>query len=419
MPISLDFSHKYEPLFHTKARYIHLWGGRGRGGSFTGTQYFLHLITQPEYFRGYIMRDIAEDIRESLWRDFKDRVEEAGLEDQFSLNDSQMSAVYHPTGNVILSKGFKKSSSKRTAKLKSIAGATHVLIEEAEEIEEDDFKQLDDSLRTKKGNIQIIQIFNPPSKNHWIWKRWYNLVDSVTDPTIPQGYYRAVARSVNNLLSIFSTYRDNLRNLNDSFIKNLESYTDEYKMTIVEGLISEGARGRIYKGWKHIEQMPNLYEKYYGLDWGFNAPVAVVECETHNQDLWIEEKVYEPGLTNDLLSQRMEDMGISKYAPIYADSANPKDIEDMQKMGWNIIAARKGPGSVVAGIRFISKYNVHATENSTNLWLENENYKWRVDQHKMPKDEPEDKFNHLMDALNYAQDHIKENAGMTSGWGAH
>lgn len=354
------------------------------------------------------MREISEDIRESLWRDFKDRVDEAGLYEDFSLNESQMSATYIPTGNILLSKGFKKSSSKRTAKLKSLAGATHVLIEEAEEISEEDFNQLDDSLRTIKGNIQIVKIFNPPSKNHWIWKRWYNLVDSKTDESIPEGYYRAVPKSARNLLSIFSTFRDNIRNLAESFIENLNRYTGEYAMTMVEGFVSEGVRGRIYKGWKVITEMPGLYTKFYGLDWGFNAPVALIECEYHNQDLFVKEVIYEPGLTNNALSQKMLDFNIPTSSIIYADSANPKDIEDMQAKGWNITAARKGPGSVESGIRFIKGYNVYLTEDSVNFWSENENYKWRLDQHKMPLEEPEDKNNHAMDALNYATDYIKE-----------
>lgn len=404
--ISLEFSHLYQPLFTTKARYIHLWGGRGRGGSFTGTQYLLHLITQPEYFRGYLMREVAHDIRESLWRDFKDRIEEADLSESFILNESQMSAVYIPTGNTLLSKGFKKSSSKQTAKLKSIAGATHVLIEEAEEIAEEDFMQLDDSLRTTKGQIQIIGIFNPPSKNHWIWKRWYNLIESGIE-----GFYKAIPKAGNTLLSIFSTYKDNLKNLHESFISNLQAYTGEYFYTMVEGLISEGVRGRIYKNWIPIVEMPGLYTKFYGLDWGFNAPVALIEIEAHNQNAWIEEKIYEPGLTNDRLSHRMEDLGIPKNANIYADSAEPKDIEDMRKLGWNIYPAKKGPGSVVAGIRFIMKYNIHYTEKSTNLVFEYENYKWRQGAHKLPIDEPEDKNNHLLDALNYGMDDIREGHG--------
>jgi phage terminase large subunit len=408
MRISLEFSGLYKPLFQTKARYIHLWGGRGRGGSFTGTQYFLHLVTQDEYFRGYLMREIQADIRESLWRDLKDRIEEAELADDFVLNESQMSALYIPTGNVILSKGFKKSSGKQTAKLKSIAGATHVLIEESEEISEEDFQQLDDSLRTLKGNIQIIQLFNPPSKQHWIIKRWYNLIDNLVDASIPEGFFRAIPKSVDNLLSIFSTYKDNIQNLHESFIANLKSYTGEYFYTIVDGLVSEGVRGRIYKGWVPVKAMPKLYTKFYGLDWGFNDPVALVECEVHNNNLWVEQKIYLPGITNNQLSRLMLDAGIKKNAPIYADSAEPKDIEDMKRLGWNIIPAKKGPGSVLAGIRFIMKYKVQYVETSTDLVFENENYKWRLGQNKLPLDEPEDKHNHLMDALNYAMDYIRD-----------
>jgi len=408
--LSLEFSKIYRPLFTTKARYIHLWGGRGRGGSFTATQYYLHLITQPQYFRGYIMREILGDIRESLWRDFKDRIEEAGIDDQFELNETKMSAVHVPTGNVLLAKGFKKSSGKQTAKLKSIAGATHVLIEEAEEISEDDFKQLDDSLRTVKGQIQIIQIFNPPSKRHWIWKRWYNLVDTDIVDEEGSSYYRAEPKADPSLLSIFSTFKDNIKNLNASFIANLLAYTGEYLYTVVMGLISEGVRGRIYKGWTPVTEMPGLYSKFYGLDWGFNDPVALIEVEAHNDESWLDEKVYERGWSNQQLSDRMDELDISRSAPIYADCASPKDIADMQERGWNIIPCIKGPGSVQAGIRYLKGRKVYATERSKNLWIENQEYKWKEDRNKEPTDEPVDKNNHLMDAANYAHDDIREAA---------
>lgn len=407
MAISLEFSGLYKPLFTTKARYIDLMGGRGRGGSFTGTQYYLHLITQPEYFRGYFMREIAGDVRESLWRDFKDRIEEAGIESDFDLNETTMTAIYRPTGNVVLSRGFKKSSGNRTAKLKSLAGATHVMIEEAEEIGELDFRQLDDTLRTKKTeNIQIIRIFNPPPKNHWIWPRWYNLI-----PAHIEGYYFATPKDDPQLLSIHSTYLDNLTNIHKSSLETWRSYEQsdpEYFFTIIMGLVSEGVRGRIYKHFQPIKELPDLYPKFYGLDWGFNDPVALVECETHNKTLWAQEKIYESGMTNVDLSKRMSDLGISRHAPIYADSAEPKDILDMRRLGWNVIAAQKGADSVRNGIKFIKDYDVFVTENSLNLWKESENYKWRLDQYKMPTNEPEDSNNHLMDALRYAMDKVKK-----------
>lgn len=409
--VSLEFAELYEPLFFTKARYIDLWGGRGRGGSFTGTQYYLHLITQPEYFRGYLMREIAGDVRESLWRDFKDRIEEADLLDQFSINETAMSAVYLPTGNMVLSKGFKKSSGNRTAKLKSLAGATHVLIEEAEEIAKFDFNQLDDTLRTKKvENIQIIRIFNPPSKNHWFWDK-YNLIPCEE----PKDYYRAVPKQDPSLLSIFSTYYDNIGNIHESSIQSWESYKEtdpEYYYTIIRGLISEGVRGRIYKHFQHIKTMPNEYPKFYGLDWGWNDPVALVECENHNKKIWVNELIYQSGITNEELSNKMKDLGISRTAPIYADSAEPKDIEQMKRLGWNVKASVKGADSVRNGIKFLQQMEVFVTENSLNLWKESEKYRWRLDQYKKPTDEPEDKDNHLMDAIRYAMDKIKKPSGL-------
>lgn len=399
---SLEFSTKYKPIFNTRARYIDLWGGRGRGGSYTGTQYALHLLTCPDYFRGYFMREIFSDIRESLWRDFKDRIEENEtlLEEDFDFNEGQMTARYIPTGNMIISKGFKKSSGNRTAKLKSLAGATHVFIEEFDEISHADFNQLDDSLRTTKGNIQVVRIFNPPPKGHWVWKTNYTL----TDHPEFKGYYQAIPKNDPSHLSIHSTYRDNLANLNQSFIHKLLTYQSndpDYYAIMVEGLISEGKKGRIYRNWQSWATMPGAYEKFYGLDFGFaNDPVALVECEHHNQNIWLEEKIYEVGMLNSELSARMKSLGIPKSAKIYADSAEPKDIEDLRRMGWNVIKSEKGP--IKSGIAYVMEYNVTVTEGSKNLWREVENYCWALDQEKNPTNDPRDEYNHLMDAIRYA-----------------
>jgi len=220
--MTLEFNEIYEPLFFTNARYIHIWGGRGRGGSHTATNYFLHLATQPEPFRGFLMREVHKDIRESLWRDLMDRVDDADVTTEFSIKDGEMSAECIENGNSIKSKGFKKSSAKQTAKLKSIAGATHIIVEEAEEISEEDFKQLDDTLRTTKiKNIQVILVFNPPPKDHWIWRRWYNLSES----HVP-GYFTATPKTDGQLLSIFSTYKNNEQNLSKSFIQNQLKYKE-------------------------------------------------------------------------------------------------------------------------------------------------------------------------------------------------
>lgn len=410
--MALKLNKLYLPLLSTKARYIHLWGGRGRGGSHTATDYFLHLQMHMPYFRGYFMREVFGDVRESLWRDYQDRIEENETisESWFNLQQNPMVSEYLPNGNTIISKGFKKASSKQTAKLKSIAGATHILVEEMEEIDEMDFNQMDDSLRTTKGEIQIVGIFNPPHKNHWLIRRWYNLFPAEDFyGSEYKGYYVAMPKTDDSLLSIHSTYLDNRKNINETTVHNFERYKEtnfEYYATIVKGLVSEGARGVIYKNWKpctlaEFRSLP--YESFYGLDFGFsNDPAALIEIKAHNDTLWKHEVFYERGLTNPDIVAQFEANSIPTSAEIYADSAEPKSIAELQQMGYNVLPAVKGPDSIEAGVKFIlSKENFY-TECSTNLIMEKDNYTYALDANKEPTRRPIDKYNHLMDADRYA-----------------
>jgi phage terminase large subunit len=172
----------YAPLFKENSRYFILMGGRGGGRSTVASQYALAKLKSAEYFRCAIMRYILGDIRNSIYREITDRAEENGIEDELDINTGIMSIV--SGSNSINAVGFKKSSSDQKSKLKSLASYNTVIIEEADEIPEEDFMQLDDSLRTIKGDIKIILLLNPPAKNHWIIKRWFKLV-----PSEQKGFY--------------------------------------------------------------------------------------------------------------------------------------------------------------------------------------------------------------------------------------
>jgi phage terminase large subunit len=413
MVIRQKFNICFAPVFTTKARYIHLWGGRGRGGSHFGTDYYLHKITQPDYFRGYFMREVFTDVRQSLWRDFNDRIDDNDTVDDklFKMQDVSMSAEYIPTGNTITSRGFKKSSGKQTAKLKSIAGATHVCVEEMEEIDELDFNQLDDSLRTTKAtDIQILGIFNPPHKDHWIIRRYYNLIPAETIHGADfVGYYVAVPKQDPLLLSIHSTYLDNLANINSTTAANFENYRNtnfEYYCTMIKGLVSEGMKGVIFRNWKPItlaeyNELP--YTEFYGQDFGFsNDPAALAGIKHHNNKLFVRKHIYNIGLTNPDLSNRYTALGLSRSSEVYADSAEPKSIEELRRLGWNIKESVKGADSIRAGINFLQSMEVYYVETDTELVYEKNNYRWALDAQKNPTDKPEDKNNHLMDAIRYA-----------------
>lgn len=414
----LRFNRIFSPVFTTKARYIHIWGGRAAGRSHFGTAYFLFLITQPQYFRGAFLRHVFGDIRTSLWQDFKDRVAESQYnEEDFDFNESQLTVSYRPTGNTIISKGFKKSAGNRSAKLKSLAGITHVMCEEADENSEQDVNKLDDSIRTDKiDNIQIIFLYNPPSKNHWLMKRFFTMVDAgLTDDTgEPIPYFRAVPINTPDVLAIHCTYKDNIRNLNAKTIakyeaygnKNSQFYNQEMFYVDVLGLVPEGARGRIYRNWQPVsfEFFRSLpYTSYYGLDFGFSGdPCALVEIKSHNNMNFYHEIIYETDLTNPQLARLMRIRGVPTNAEIFADGAEPKSIQELKDLGFKKIKpAEKGKDSVVFGIKQVSAMQNYATTTSTHIWHETEEYVWELDDNGQPTSVPVDRENHGMDAIRY------------------
>lgn len=438
--IEFKFKYQYSPLFKTNVRYYDLMGGRGRGGSYAGTDYFLYLITRKKYFRGCFLRQMLGDVRQSLFQDFKDRIDEnptLRIED-FDINETMMTVVYRPTMNSIISKGVNKSSG-RTAKLKSLAGVTHVLIEEADELGREDFDQLDLSLRTTKvDGVQIIRIFNPPGKSHWIWDD-YVLTDAPDEmykgflPKKGQQYFIATPKTTANLVCIFGTYHDNLLFLDKSTVEKFEAFklkNTEYYYTIVLGLISEGEKGRVFMGWKSITNA--LFndvdaKSIFGLDFGLASPAGLVEVKFVKNNMYVREQNYDP-LTNKEIAIKLCELGVD-HQSIVADSAEPHSIgklrngwemheldEDADKVkegetikarfrqlinGFNIYPATKGPGSVKAGISALKDLNIFVVEDSKNLWEEYRNYKWALDKNKDPTEEPIDQFNHLIDPMRY------------------
>jgi len=427
------FNRIYKPVFTTNCRYIDAWGGRGRGGSHFGTELFLFHLTQPKYFRGFFVRQTLNDIRDSLWRDFRDRVKQHCddgelREVDFHFNDNEMRCVYLPTGNMIGSKGVKADGG-RTAKMKSLAGASHVLIEEADEVGEEDFDQLDLSLRTVKAdNVQIIRIFNPPGKTHWIW-RDYVLTDSAqlgvdANGKLIKGYFEAKPKTSSGVLSIFSTWRDNAKNLQQSTKEKYESYKTkkpEYYWTIVRGLISEGMKGRVFSGWQSItNDFFNSIDarSIFGQDFGSGSPAGLVECKIVGTKIYIRQQNY-VGATEKELGVLYCRLGL-KDQVIIGDSAEPLTIGKLRRgwqrhelsaeeaesyggllKGWNIFGAIKGPGSIKTGIDRLKDYEVFVTEDSSDLWNEYREYRWALDKNKNPTDEPEDANNHLIDPIRY------------------
>jgi phage terminase large subunit len=437
-----------KPLFTENFYECDIWGGRGRGGSHNMTLYALFSMVTSTYFRGYFVRAIQGTVRDSLWQDFKDRIQEVSeLNDydyfkDFKLIDTDMTAVYLPNGNSIKSKGFKASSKSNTANMKSIAGATHVMIEETEEVGQEEYNKLADSLRTIKAPVKIIRSWNAPPKEHWLVKDYYDLMESGEE-----GYYKLKSKNLPNHLSIFGTYKDNIKNLDPNTIARYERYKltqPRYYFNQIRGLVCDGGDSKVYYGWKRISTEEFIAidgVEAYGLDFGDTAPTALTHVKYKDGAFYRRELMYKPLRTlnlqhkeylkkirdtiqsqpedeqnniwskhRGLLSYVFSEMGVDKNMLMFCDPAQKGLIIELRQAGFNAIGAKKDKA---ANINFINRGLNYYTEDSPNMENEYNGYYLETDINKVPIDGKPIKGNdHLMEAQEYGCRGLKDSYGI-------
>ena len=160
--------------------------------------------------------------------------------------------------------------------------------------------------------------------------------------------------------------------------------------------------GLIYRNWGTIGTIPTEAQLIgMGLDFGFtNDPTACVLVYRYNGELIIDELLYHKGYTNQDIAQYFTQSGINKSVSIVADSAEPKSIEELRRMGWRVEGANKGKDSILNGIDILKRFRFSVTSRSSNLIKELNAYKWK-EKDGNATNVPIDSFNHGMDALRY------------------
>jgi phage terminase large subunit len=164
--------------------------------------------------------------------------------------------------------------------------------------------------------------------------------------------------------------------------------------------------GLVLRRWSICEEIP-LGAKFLGrgMDFGFtNDPTTAIDVYLQNGELWLDEVLYEEGLTNADIDKRLlvEDPA-SRKLRLIADSAEPKSIEELRRLGYSRIeGAMKGPDSIRNGLDILKRYHLNVTRRSVHLRKELANYKWRVDRATgKATNEPVDAFNHCIDPVRY------------------
>jgi phage terminase large subunit len=202
------------------------------------------------------------------------------------------------------------------------------------------------------------------------------------------------------------------------YLAALDAIPDETAKLIYRFGIWAAPKGQIYK-WRTDRPLPvPCDEIVYGLDFGYSVnPSALIRIHRKADEFYVEELVYENKLTNQDLGMKMRNLNVRPLDYVYADSAEPKSIDEINSMGFNVLPAPKGADSVRSGIDFLRSQKIFVLAGSSNIIKELSTYKWKVDKNDDPLPEPV-KFNdHALDAIRYAIfSHIKAAAtyiGMT------
>lgn len=274
-------------------------------------------------------------------------------------------------------------------------------LNEVMEISYEAWKQL-----TQRTSELRILDWNPSMSHHWVFER-------------------IMKRPPSEYTYCHTTYLDNPF-LSAGQVAEIESTrptpenlargtADEWHWTVY-GLGKRGRRqGQIYTLWDVVEEFPGRMDcqRYgFGLDFGFSLdPSTLIECGLFQEDVWLRQKIYETELlvTRNIskpsvpsIQSRMEELEIDKTVKIYADSAEPGSIRDLQLTGFNLVPAEKGADSVNHGIDLLRRRRIHVDISSIDLQRELENYVWKKRlSDGVYLDEPEDKWNHALDAVRY------------------
>lgn len=344
------------------SRYTVVRGGRGSAKSFHVSAYLLTLTYKPGEVILYT-RYTMTSAKRSIIPEFQEKMDLMQCGNDFV--SSENTITNRLTGSRIIFSGIKTSSGNQTAALKSITGLTVWVLDEAEEMMSSrDFDKIDDSIRKKDGSNRVFLVFNTDrvDKQHWIYKRFFQ-----------SGEYE-------NATYIHTTYLDNIKNLDTSFLQKVDLIKREDPEFYEVNYLGEfpTLRDVVFpKGFKTYEAEPENFDwQGIGGDFGFvDSPSTAILVTKHKERLYLRELIYGFGLTNKEIAEGLSD-DQKKLVNVW-DSAERKSIHDLRIMNVNAFPAQKKAGSVFQGIKKIQQLEIYVQAKSKNIQEEFLNYKWK------------------------------------------
>jgi phage terminase large subunit len=394
---------KYKELYQTDKRYILVTGGRGSGKSFEVST-FINLLTYEKNHRALFTRYTMSSAALSIIPEFIEKIDLLKVANHFTVTRDAI--VNNQTNSDIIFKGIKTSSGNQTANLKSLQGVSTWVLDEAEELEHEDiFDKIDLSIRRKDVQNRIILVMNPATKEHWIWKRFF---EGHTKYVEIEGVSVPVSTHP-DLCHIHTTYLDNKVNLSDSYLKQLDSIKQinpaKYKHIVLGGWLDKSEGCIFGENWEEGE-FPEDLPFIWGMDFGYvTDPTTLVKVAVKDNRLYIKGYLYETGLSTDQIADELS-KHVQKNELIIGDNAEPRLINELWDKGFNIQPCTKGKDSIRMGIANMQDMKIIVCPDSHDIKKELNNYAW----HDKKSNTPQDNYNHYIDAIRYAFTDLTQNS---------
>ena len=386
MSDELVYNSKFEPLFNPKVgvRYFIVTGGRFSSKSYSvSTAICCHVNNQQH--RALYTRYTLSSAKDSIIPEFQEKIDLLGLTNYYT---SQVDRIEGAGKRKIVFKGIRTSSGNQSAKLKSLKDFSIFVMDEAEEEpEESNFDKINLSIRANDVQNYVVLILNPTTKNHWIYKRFF-------ESTGVSGGFNGIK---DNVCYIHTTYLDAIDFVPDDYLREIENLKqrdiEKYNHIILGGWLDK-ADGVIYKNWSY-GNFDDTLQFGYGQDFGFFPdPDVLVKCAIDRKQniLYLDECFCEYEQSTQQLASKTKSFTGSKL--IIADGAGKRSIDDLKLFGCVIEKTNKYPGSVEDGIRMVQNFKIVITERSKNIAKELNNYSQK-------NGVPIDANNHFCDAFRY------------------
>ena len=376
-PHLLDYSKRYEVYY----------GGAGSGKSvFIAQKLLVKACASPRKI--LVTRKVGTTLKDSVFDLICKMLKQWQLYDKCKVNLSTYT-ITMPNNSIFLFKGMDDSE-----KIKSITDITDIWCEEATELLESDYTQLDLRLRAMAPNLQLIVSFNPVSKVNWVYKKWF-AEDAIYDEE--------------KTMILKTTYKDN-RFLPDDYKQAIEykAKTDPnyYRIYALGEFCSLDKL--IFNNWR-VEDFDHSTlrgQLLCGLDFGFVNDISAFTASLlveEDKKLYIFKCWGDTNKTNKELADIITALGFSK-SEIIADCAEPKSIAEIKSYGiQKIKPCVKGKDSILHGIQKLQQYEIIVHPECEGVITELQNYAWKKDKKTDEYiNEPIDDFNHYLDSLRYS-----------------